>query len=63
MKPKLVYLVNAHDFEWHRTILVTKDKNAAVHLAKTHECRCGCTVSEYEVDGKVDSGKKIYPDW
>jgi hypothetical protein len=60
MKTKTVYLVEAHEFEWHRTILVTTDKNAAVHLAKTHECRCGCQVWEHEV-GKLDSGKQVYP--
>ena len=62
MKHNKLYLVEAHGYEWHRTILITADKNAAIHLAKTHECECGCQVMEHEV-GALDSGKKVYPTW
>jgi hypothetical protein len=62
-----VYLVEGHHFEWHRTIAVKSNKDDAVNLAKieghNEEWRCGVEVWEYTVDGPLDKGVKIYPDW
>ena len=59
---KIMYLTYTHGLEGHRVILVTADKDAAVHLAKTYDCERGCQVIAHEV-GKFDAGKRVYPDW
>lgn len=62
-----VYLIEGHHFEWHRTIAVKSDKEEAVSLARAEgnnpQWRCGVEVWEHEIDGPLDKGVKIYPDW